>query len=154
MVPMMYDSNVTGNIGEELKDSIKVVQSYLKSNNYMDYKKSTNGIHIHFDTHKFKLDGSSGSLGIAMSLCSLFNNKQIDSNIAFLGSLDLYGRISKVASLKEKVITAYNNGIKMLFVPMDNKVDEEDIPEFILTELNIIYVSSFEEVYSLLIKKK
>ena len=154
MVPMMYDSNVTGNIGDELKDSIKVVQSYLKSNNYMDYKKNTNGIHIHFDTHKFKLDGSSGSLGIAMSLCSLFNNKTIDSTTAFLGSLDLYGRIHKVAKLKDKVITAYNNGIKMLFVPLDNRIDEEDIPEFILTELNIIYVSSFEEVYSLIIKKK
>lgn len=154
MVPMMYDSNITGNIGEELRDSIKVVQSYLKSNNYMDYKKSTNGIHIHFDTHKFKLDGSSGSLGVAMSLCSLFSNKQIPSDIAFLGSLDLYGRILKVARLRDKVITAYNNGIKMLFVPLDNKVDEDDIPEFILKELNIIYVSSFEEVYSLIIKKK
>ena len=154
MVPMMYDSNVTGNIGDELKDSIKVVQSFLKSNNYMDYKKTTNGIHIHFDTHNFKLDGASGSLGIAMSLVSLFNNKQIDSAIAFLGSLDLYGRINKVSKLREKIITAYNNNIKMLYVPMDNKIDEEDIPEFILTELNIIYVSTFEEVYHLLIKNK
>ena len=153
MVPMMYDSNITGNIGDELRDSIKVVQSYLKSNNYMDYKKSTNGIHIHFNTHKFKLDGSSGSLGVAMSLCSLFNNKSIDSSIAFLGSIDLYGRVNKVARLKDKVITAYNNGIKMLFIPAENKTDEEEIPEFILSELNIIYISSFEEVYSLLIKK-
>ena len=153
MVPMMYDSNITGNIGDELRDSIKVVQSYLKSNNYMDYKKSTNGIHIHFNTHKFKLDGSSGSLGVAMSLCSLFNNKPIDSSIAFLGSIDLYGRVNKVARLKDKVITAYNNGIKMLFIPAENKTDEEEIPEFILSELNIIYISSFEEVYSLLIKK-
>jgi ATP-dependent Lon protease len=154
MVPMMYDSSITGNIGEELRDAIKVVQSYLKSNNYMDYKKSTNGIHIHFDTHKFKLDGSSGSLGIAMSLCSLFNNKPIDSNIAFAGSLDLYGRINKVNKLRDKVITAYNNNIKMLFIPSDNKVDEEELPEFILKELNIIYVSSFEEVFHLLIKNK
>ena len=154
MVPMMYDINITGNIGEELRDSIKIVQSYLKSSNYMDYKKSTNGIHINFDTHKYKLDGSSGSLGIAISLCSLFNNKPIDSEVAFLGSLDLYGRITKVARLKDKVITAYNNGIKMLFVPIDNKVDEGDIPEFILSEINIIYVSYFEEVFNLLIKKK
>lgn len=154
MVPMMYDSNVTGNIGEELIGAIKVVQSYLKSNSYMDYKKSTNGIHIHFNTHKFKLDGTSGSLGVAMSLCSLYSNKQIASDIAFIGSLDLHGRVLKVARLKDKVITAYNNGIKMLFVPADNKIDEEEIPEFILKEVNIIYVSSFEEVYSLLIKKK
>lgn len=154
MVPMMYDSNITGNIGDELRDSIKVVQSYLKSNNYMDYKKSTNGIHIHFNTHKFKLDGSSGSLGIAMSLCSLFNNTPIDSNTAFLGSLDLYGRVNKVNSLRDKIITAYNNNIRILFIPSDNKIDEEDIPEFILKELNIIYVSSFEEVYRLIIKRK
>ena len=153
MVPMMYDSNVTGNIGDALKDSIKVVQSYLKSNNYMDYKKSTNGIHIHFDTHNYKLDGFSGSLGIAISLCSLFSNKPIDSNTAFLGSLDLYGRVKKVSKLRDKVITAYNNNIKRLFIPLENKMDEEDIPEFILEELNIIYISSFEEVYRMLIKK-
>ena len=120
----------------------------------MDYKKSTNGVHIHFNTHKFKLDGTSGSLGIAMSLVSLFNNKQIDSGVAFLGSLDLYGRINKVNYLREKVITAYNNNIKMLFIPSDNKIDEEDIPEFIFKEMNIIYISSFEEVYHLLIKNK
>lgn len=153
-VPMMYESNITGNIGDELKDSIKIVQSYLKSNNYLDYKRSTNGTHINFDTHKFKLDGSSGSLGIAMSLCSLYNNKSIDGSVAFLGSLDLYGRINKVSRLRDKVITAYNNNIKMLFVPADNKVDEDEIPEFILQELNIIYVSNFEEVYQLLIKNK
>lgn len=153
VVPMMYDSNITGNIGESLKDAIKVVISYLKSNNYMDYKKSTNGIHIHFNTNKFKLDGASGSLGVAISLCSLFNNKKVDSNFAFLGELDLYGRVNKVARVKDKIITAYNNGIKSVFIPMENKVDEEEIPAEILKDINIFYISSFEEVYKLLFKK-
>jgi ATP-dependent Lon protease len=153
VVPMMYDSNITGNIGDALKDSIKVVISYLKSNNYMDYKKSTNGIHINFNTNKFKLDGASGSLGVAVSLCSLFNNKKVDSSFAFLGDLDLYGRINKVARIKDKIITAYNNGIKSIFIPMENKADENDIPREILSDINIFYVSSFEEVYKLLFKK-
>ena len=154
MVPMMYDLTITGNIGDELKDSIKVVQSYLKYNNYMDYRKTTNGIHIHFNTHKYKLDGTSGSLGIAISLCSLFKGISIPSNIAFIGSLDLYGRVNKVNSLRDKVITAYNNNINILYVPSDNKIDEEEIPEFILKDLNIIYISSFDEVYSILFKNK
>lgn len=153
VVPMMYDSNITGNIGESLKDAIKVVISYLKSNNYMDYKKSTNGIHIHFNTNKFKLDGASGSLGVAISLCSLFNNKKVDSNFAFLGELDLYGRVNKVARIKDKIITAYNNGIKSVFIPMENKTDEEEIPSEILKDINIFYISNFEEVYKLLFKK-
>ncbi len=153
VVPMMYDSNITGNIGDALRDSIKVVISYLKSNNYMDYKKSTNGIHINFNTSKFKLDGASGSLGVAISLCSLFNNKKVDSSFAFLGDLDLYGRINKVARIKDKIITAYNNEIKSIFIPMENKADESDIPREILSDINIFYVSSFEEVYKLLFKK-
>jgi hypothetical protein len=123
IVPMMYDSNVTGNIGDELKDSIKVVQSFLKSNNYMDYKKSTNGFHIHFNTHNFKLDGFSGSLGIAMSLCSLFNNKSIDSTIAFLGALDLYGRINKVNSLSDGL--NFDNSKTDTDVPVINESYED-----------------------------
>ena len=67
---------------------------------------------------------------------------------------DLYGRINKVNKFRDKVITAYNNNIKMLFVPFDNKCDEEDIPEFIFKDLNVIYVTSFEEVYHILIKNK
>ncbi len=153
VVPLMYDSNITGNIGDTLRDSIKVVISYLKSNNYMDYKKSTNGIHINFNTNKFKLDGTSGSLGVAVSLCSLFNNKKVDSSFAFLGDLDLYGRVNKVARIKDKIITAYNNGIKTIFIPMENKIDESDIPKEILSNINIFYVSIFEEVYKLLFKK-
>ncbi|MCI6763504.1 AAA family ATPase [bacterium] len=153
MVPMTYDTNITGNVGDELRDSIKIVMSYFKSNGYMDYKKSTNGIHINFDTHRFKLDGSSGSLGIAMSLASLIHNKPIDSNIAFLGSLDLYGRINKVSKLREKVITAYNNNITQLFIPIDNKIDEPTLPIEILKEINIMYISSFEEIYKIIFKK-
>lgn len=153
MVPMMYDINITGNIGDALKDSIKVITSYLKSNSFMDYKKSTNGLHIHFDTTKFKLDGKSGGLAIALSLCSLFNNKPIDKSYAFLGSIDLYGRINKVSKVRDKIITAYNYGIKTIYLPLDNKKDEKDIPEFILKDLNIIYISNFEEIYRILFKR-
>lgn len=154
MVPMMYDINVTGNVGDDLQDCIKIIMSHLKSNNYMDFKKSTNGIHINFSNTKFLIDGASGGLGIAAALASLINNRAIDSSIAFVGTIDLYGRVGKVSGLKEKVITAYNHNIKTLYVPMDNKDDEEYIPEFILKELNIIYVSDFEEIYKLLIKRK
>ena len=88
-----------------------------------------------------------------MSLASLIHNKPIDSNIAFLGSLDLYGRINKVSKLREKVITAYNNNITQLFIPIDNKIDEPTLPIEILKEINIMYISSFEEIYKIIFKK-
>jgi ATP-dependent Lon protease len=149
------DYIITGKASDELKDSISIAISYLKANSYIDSKKlTTSGIHINFTNNKYSLDGSSGTLGIAAAILSLFTNKLIPGNVLFMGSLDLYGNITKVSSIKEKVITAYNNKITTIYSSVSNKEDESSIPEFILKELNIIYVSNFEEIYKLIFKHK
>ena len=71
-----------------------------------------------------------------------------------MGNLDLYGNVNKVSSIKEKVITAYNYGIKTIYLSTFNREDEDTIPEFILKEINIIYITNFDDVYKLIFKHK
>ena len=139
---------ITGNIGENLRDSIKIIISYLKSKKYIDKEE----YHINFNTNRFKLDGSSGSLGIAISLVSLNKNKVIDNNICFIGSLDLYGRILKVSKLKDKIITAYNNNINIVYLPLANKTDIDSIPEDIKDKITLRFIDNFTEIYNEIFK--
>ena len=139
---------ITGNIGDNLRDSIKIILSYLKNNKYIDNKE----YHINFNTNKFKLDGSSGSLGIAISLVSLNKNKVIDNNTCFLGSMDLYGRILKVSKLKDKIITAYNNNLNIVYLPLANKEDIEKVPEDIKDKITLRFIDNFTEIYKEIFK--
>ena len=145
---------VTGNVGERLLDSINLIISYLKSVNYIDSKILKNsGLHLHFESN-FKIDGYSGALGIISGILSLISKKKIDNTIAFIGSIDLYGNVLKVSKLKDKIITAYNNGIKTIYLPKANIIDLKDIPKFIIDDLSLITVSKYEEVYKKLFLNK
>lgn len=142
---------ITGNVGNNLKNSISMVISYLRSNNYINKEDC---FHINFNVNKWMLDGYSGGLGIALSIMSKVCNKKIDKNICFIGALDLYGRILKVSRLKDKIITAYNNNLNIIYLPLQNKIDEEYIPEEIRDKIKLRYVSDFKEVYNELLKEK
>lgn len=145
---------ITGIVGEDLKDGINLAVNYLKEKEYLDKKYFNMGIHFHFSEAKYLKNGYSGIIGVVSSLLSLINNKKIPSSVAFIGNMDLYGNLIRVSSLATKVITAYNNNITTIYLPSDNKIDEKDIPEFILKEINLIYISNYEEIVKLLFKKK
>ena len=83
---------------------------------------------------------------------STISNKKIDNNICFIGVLDLYGQILRVNRLKDKIITAYNNKLDIIYLPLQNKVDEDLIPIEILENVKLRYISNFNEVYNELFK--
>ena len=140
---------VTGNIGKNLNSSVLMVLSYLKNNKYL---KIEDNIHLNFNVNKYELDGFSGGLGIAASIMSTVSSKKIDNNICFIGALDLYGQILRVNRLKDKIITAYNNKLDIIYLPLQNKVDEDLIPIEILENVKLRYISNFNEVYNELFK--
>ena len=83
-----------------------------------------------------------------------FRDKEISSDIALIGNIDLYGNILKVSKLKEKIITAYNAGIRTIYLPQGNIEDEKDLPLFILKEMALIHTSNYSEIKKYLFKKK
>lgn len=143
------DMILTGNIGNNLKNSILMVLSYLRNKKYIN---EDDYFHINFNVNKYTLDGYSGGLGVASSIISLVSNKKIDKNICFIGAIDLYGRVLKVSRLRDKIITCYNNNLNIIYLPIQNKIDEEYIPEEVLQKVKLRYISTFDEVYNELFK--
>ena len=143
------DMILTGNIGNNLKNSILMVLSYLRNKKYIN---EDDYFHINFIVNKYTLDGYSGGLGVASSIISLVSNKRIDKNICFIGAIDLYGRVLKVSRLRDKIITCYNNNLNIIYLPIQNKIDEEYIPEEVLQKVKLRYISTFDEVYNELFK--
>lgn len=143
------DMILTGNIGNNLKNSILMVLSYLRNKKYIN---EDDYFHINFNINKYTLDGYSGGLGVAASIISLVSNKRIDKNICFIGAIDLYGRVLKVSRLRDKIITCYNNNLNIIYLPIQNKIDEEYIPEEVLQKVKLRYISTFDEVYNELFK--
>ena len=143
------DMILTGNIGNNLKNSILMVLSYLRNKKYIN---EDDYFHINFNVNKYTLDGYSGGLGVAASIISLVSNKRIDKNICFISAIDLYGRVLKVSRLRDKIITCYNNNLNIIYLPIQNKIDEEYIPEEVLQKVKLRYISTFDEVYNELFK--
>ena len=146
--------NFTGSIGKVMEESALVALAYIKSNNNkfkIDNKLiQENDIYLHAISGAIKKDGPSGGIAIVSSILSLYKNKIIDKNIGMTGEITLSGQILKVGGIKEKIIGAYNQDIRIFIIPYANKNDIVDIPENILRKINIIYVKNYFEVYNYL----
>lgn len=146
------DSNfVTGMLGDSMKESIKVVNSYIYSH-LKEFDLSINdlgkNIHIHFLDGASAKDGPSAGIASVTVLLSLLKNVVISRNVAMTGEITLSGNILKVGGLKEKLIGAYNNKIKKVYIPKTNESDLDDIPELIKNKLDIVLVSDYKEIYN------
>ena len=152
----MYDGTgkleLTGSLGNIIKESINVAMSYIHANKddlkINDYYFKNKDFHVHMLDASTKKDGPSAGVSITTSIISLILNKRVNSKIAFTGEISLSGNILQVGGIKEKLIAAYNNGIKIIFIPKENHNDLDKVPEEIKKELNIIEVSNYIEVYN------
>lgn len=147
---------MTGNVEKSIKESAMIALNHVIGNASLyniDTKKiSKSDIHINALNYNVKKDGTSGGLAFTTSIISLLLNKEVDSTIGFTGEITLHGDICKVGGIKEKIIGAYNNSFKKVFIPLENKNDLEKVPEEIKNNLEIICVSNYKEVFNELFK--
>jgi ATP-dependent Lon protease len=74
--------------------------------------------------------------------------------MAMTGELSLVGRVLPIGGLKEKVIAARRNRIKLVLFPKGNARDLEEIPEHVREGITFYPVSTMEEVLSLVFPVK
>ena len=157
---IMFDGKgefkVTGMIGQTMDESVNVAYSYIKSNSSefkVDKKLfSSKDVHIHFLEGAVKKDGPSAGCSVTTSLLSLFLDKEIPKTVAMTGEISLRGDILKVGGLKEKIIGAYNDGVKKIFVPFTNSCDLEEVPAIVKDNVKIILVKNYKEIFNALFK--
>lgn len=148
---------LTGSLGEVLSESATIAISYIKSNAKkfgINYDLLTNSdIHIHFEEGAMKKEGPSAGITIVTAIISAFKNTSINNNISMTGEMTLRGRVLPVGGIKEKLIAAFSNGIKKVFIPKDNANELDDVPRKVLEKLEIVLVKDYEDIYNEILKK-
>ena len=148
---------ITGQIGNVMKESTTIALSYIKENSEIfniDYSLFTNNFHIHFEEGSIPKDGPSAGVSIVTSLISTLKKMTIPNTVSMTGERTLRGKILPVGGLKEKLITATISNIKTVYVPLDNKEEVMEIDKSITSKLKIKYVDDYIEIYNDLIQEK
>ena len=147
---------MTGSLGDVMKESASVAIGYVKSNAKkfnIDIKKlEENDIHINAINGAIPKDGPSAGVTLVTAIISSFLDKTIDKTIGMTGEITLNGNVLAIGGLKEKTIAAFNSGIKTIFLPKSNLDDENEIPEEVKNNINIIYVDNYIEIFNYLFK--
>ena len=92
-------------------------------------------IHIHFPAGATPKDGPSAGIAITTAIISLLTGIKVRSTVAMTGEITLTGRVLPVGGIKEKVLGAYEKGIKKyiicnifsIIIPYQNKANLIDI---------------------------
>ena len=145
---------ISGSIKDIMKESIMVAFDYIKSHHEVNLDFKEYDFHLHAIDGATPKDGPSAGVAIVTSLLSLITKKIISNTIAFTGEITLRGDILPVGGIKEKLIGAFNSGIRTVYLPKENKKDLKKVPEYVLENLEIILVNNYQEIYNKLFKEK
>lgn len=141
----------TGSLGNVLTESIEISLSYVKSNmNLFHLKESMfkdKDLHINLKEGAIPKDGPSAGVAITTAIISELLTTIVDSKISFTGEISLKGDILRVGGIKDKLIAAIKDGIKIVYLPIDNKADVLLIDDDIIKKLNIKYVENYKEIF-------
>lgn len=142
---------LTGSLGNIMKESAQIALSYIKAHQQAFKIPLTilkDDIHIHVPSGSIPKEGPSAGITLTTSIISAFTGKKVSSKIAMTGELTLTGEVLAVGGIKEKVLGAYRNGIKTIYLPSQNKKDLKDIPDNIKDKITFIFIKDYQELYT------
>ena len=150
MVPGKGKMIITGKLGEVMQESIQAARSFVQSRSLEFGVKPTifekRDIHVHVPEGATPKDGPSAGVGMVTSIVSILTRIPVRRDVAMTGEVTLRGRVLPIGGLKEKLLAALRGGITRVLVPKENEKDLAEIPENIKRSLEIVPVTSVEEV--------
>jgi ATP-dependent Lon protease len=144
---------LTGNLGDVMKESSTTAFSFLKAHaeslnlSLEDFKDTT--VHLHFPEGGTPKDGPSAGITILSALASLFTGRKVKPFLAMTGEISLRGKVLPVGGIKEKVLAAKRAGIKEIIMCLDNEKDVKEINKDYIKGLKFHYVEDMSEVLKL-----
>lgn len=146
----------TGNLGEIMQESAQTALAYLRSNaaslNLTEFDWRKKDIHIHIPEGAVPKEGPSAGITLALSICSALTGREVDSSFAMTGEMTLHGEVLPIGGVREKILAAKRMGIKKLLIPADNRIEAEELSDWILSGVNVCYVKTISEVFELALK--
>lgn len=147
---------ITGQLGEVMKESAQAAYSYVRSH-YQDFGLKPNfyksiDLHIHVPEGAVPKDGPSAGVTMTTALVSALTKRSVKKNLGMTGEVTLRGRVLEIGGLKEKVIAAHTAGLKEIIHPWENTKDLEKIPQAVRNDLTFHPVKNVDEVLKLALR--
>ncbi|MFO0708321.1 MAG: S16 family serine protease [Sandaracinus sp.] len=141
---------ITGQLGDVMKESVRAALAYLRSHadelgvdaEFME----KHDLHVHVPAGAIPKDGPSAGITMFTALTSLVTGRRVRSDVAMTGEVTLRGRVLPIGGLKSKMLAAHRAGFKRVIIPKLNERDLPEIPETVRNELEIIAAEDVREV--------
>ncbi len=150
--------NITGQLGDVMKESAMLAISYLKAHadeigipeeafKYWD-------LHIHVPAGAVPKDGPSAGVSLMSAIASIFTQRKVKGTIALTGEITLRGLVLPVGGIKEKVLAAKRAGIKKVLLPKKNEKDVAEIETDVIGNLEVDYLERMDSLLDIILEKK
>ncbi len=145
------DIQLTGNLGEVMKESARTAISLVKSlaDEYgldkSQFEKTD--IHIHVPEGAIPKDGPSAGVTMATVVMSAFSGIPVSGKVAMTGEITLRGKVLPIGGLREKALAAYRLGISKVIIPKGNAKDLEEIPSEVKDSVEFVLADDIRTVY-------
>jgi ATP-dependent Lon protease len=140
----------TGKLGDVMKESVQAAESFVKSRCLEFGIKPTifnkKDIHVHVPEGATPKEGPSAGIAMVTTIVSVLTGIPVRREVAMTGEVTLRGRVLPIGGLKEKLLAALRAGIKTVLIPEENAKDLADVPDNVKKGLEIIPVSTVDEV--------
>ena len=150
VVPGSGKLELTGNLGDVMKESARAAVSYIRSRCTAlgidpDFYQNRD-IHIHFPEGAIPKDGPSAGIAITVAVISALTGLPVRHDIAMTGEISLRGRVMPIGGLKEKTMAALRLGIHTVIIPAENEKDLEEIDPLVRQALNFITTDHVDRI--------
>jgi ATP-dependent Lon protease len=144
---------LTGSLGEVMKESVIAASSYVKSRftalgvDPAEFKKWD--VHLHFPEGAVQKDGPSAGIAVTTALASLLTGFPIRADVAMTGEVTLRGQVLAIGGLREKLAAAARLGIREVIVPKANEGDLFWVRDIVKSRLKVHLVDHVDQVLEL-----
>lgn len=149
--------NLTGNLGDVMKESAAIAMAYLRAHAEefgIDYKVfDTWDVNIHVPAGGTPKDGPSAGVTMLTALTSLFTQRKVKEKLAMTGEITLRGKVLPVGGIKEKILAAKRANIKEIILCKSNQKDILEIKDDYIKDMKFHYVNEMSEVIDLALLK-
>lgn len=149
---------LTGKLGDVMKESAQIALSFVRScseraNIPADYFEK-HDFHLHVPEGAVPKDGPSAGITMATAFYSVATGIPVCADVAMTGEISLRGKVLPIGGLKEKLLAAKQAGMKKVLIPQENESDLEEISEEITCGLEILPVTTMEQVLEQALSKE
>ncbi|MBK8922003.1 MAG: endopeptidase La [Saprospirales bacterium] len=144
---------LTGNLGDVMKESASTALSYIKAHAdemQIDPEKfDKTDIHIHVPEGAIPKDGPSAGVTMLTAITSAFTQKPVKPYLAMTGEITLRGKVLPVGGIKEKILAAKRAGLREVLLCRENEKHVAEIEADYIKGLNFCYVDKMSDVLSI-----